>query len=547
MRYIMLLLSLCTCLALGAGLAPVNPALVDYYATPEPLRSARYGDYIPEHNLDYAQPSDPAKSQPTLPAVYDLRQTRFLSPIRNQGYTSACWCFSACAAVESNWRQRGFGEYDLSENNIYYGHGYVGLHTGGNRYMSTTYFMRGAGPVLESQDPFQFDIGEYHSGITPIAYVTEAVWLPQNVDVNEIKQCIMDYGALDVAMNFSDAYFNTTDNTYYFPGYAGADINHLVNLVGWDDGISTAGGRGAWIVRNCWGTDWGDEGYFYVSYRDYLINRFPAYWNKSETYDSQRKILQYDEVGYIGDWGLGSDTAYSLIKYTIPAGSRLDMLGSYTTSSPTIMHYQLFSNFDGIHLSGLLAETEPDTLKYHGFYTTTLAEPLFFPQETRIYVQQKFHSPNYMYPLAVEYYWQGSATPPIAADVAWLSSNGTDGNWQAVGAGTSSPIDLCTKLYITTSSHSDDMVQAPADIQLFPNPVKAGMPINIKLPQAELTSVEIYNLRGQLVTRYNSGTKAEQHTLQAMDRTGNRLASGIYLCRISNKAGCSTHKLCVLN
>ncbi len=538
------------CVALGAlphsGLAPVNPDLVDYYATPELMRTSRFGCYIPEHNVDLGVAAVGAKAKRVLPAVYDLRQTRFLSPIRNQGYTSACWCFSACAAVESNWRQRGFGEYDLSENNIYYGHGYVGLHTGGNRYMSTTYFMRGAGPVLESQDPFQFDVGQYHSGINPVAYITEAVWLPQNVDVEDIKQCIMDYGALDVAMNFSDNYFDSANNSYYFPGYAGADINHLVNLVGWDDDYSTAGGRGAWIVRNCWGTEWGEDGYFYVSYHDYLINRFPAYWNKAEGYDSHRKILQYDEVGYIGDWGLGSNTAYAMIKYSIPAGSMLDMLGSYTTSSPSTLSYAIYSSFDGANPGGLLWSAAADTMQYHGFYTKELPEPMFFPQNTDIYVQTKLHSPNYNYPLAVEYYWQGSATPPIASGVGWLSDTGAPGSWQAVGNGTSSPIDFCTKLYITTGSANDDMLQSVAQIQLSPNPVKAGMPFTIKLPTIGAAKIDLYNIKGQHVSSYVSTNKAEHHSIWASDKHGNSLASGIYFCRISTQAGSNTVKLCVI-
>jgi hypothetical protein len=56
-----------------------------------------------------------------------------------------------------------------------------------------------------------------------------------------------------------------------FSAYAGGcyedvctEINHGVTLVGWDD--TMCGGEGAWIVKNSWGPDWGDDGYIYMKY-----------------------------------------------------------------------------------------------------------------------------------------------------------------------------------------------------------------------------------------------------------------------------------------
>lgn len=555
MRFMLVIIVLAASISLSANakagrLAPLNPAYEEYLATPALQRAAIYGCYIPEHNVVTIDYRDMPGINRILPEVYDLRQMNALTPIRDQGYTSACWCFSSIGALESQMMITGMGEYDLSENNMYYGHGYIGLHTGGNRYMSSTYLMRGAGPVPESLDPFQFDQGQYHPDITPVAYVPGAVWMPQGLSTEVIKQTIIDYGALDAAMNFSDGFFDNSNNSYYYPGYAGASINHLVNIVGWDDNYSTAGGRGAWIVRNCWGTEWGEAGYFYVSYNDYFIARFPAYWPKIEPYNSQTRILQYDDVGYIGDWGFGSNTAHAMIKYDIPAGYMLNRIGSYTTFQPSSVSYGIYSSFDGVSPSGLLTQTSSDTHPYYGFYVKELSNPLYFPTATSVYVLARFVTPGYGYPLAVEYAQAGTASPNISSRVAWISQYGTDGTWTAVGANTNSPIDLCTKLYISPASAVTDELQAPQLFSTFPNPAKERLTISLNLKSSSPVEISIYNQKGQLV--YNKAYSSIASGTQLLDipvsdSLGKRLGNGIYLCRISSAEGKQTKKITILH
>jgi C1A family cysteine protease len=555
MRLPLTVLLLCLSFVLSASIstasiAPASAEYLEYLSTPEMLRAQRYGSYIPERNVDIADPAIFLPSTRIFPPVYDLRLMQGLTPIRDQGWTSACWCFSCCAALESRALLSGFGTYDLSENNIYYGHGYVGEHIGGNRIMSTTYLMRGVGPVLESQDPFQFDIGQYHAGLAPAAFVPEAVWLPQGLDISLVKEAIVDYGALDVAINFTDSYFNSVNNSYYYPGYAGADTNHLVNIVGWNDNYPTAGGVGAWIVRNCWSTSWGESGYFYVSYRDYFITRYPAYWPEIRSYNSQQQILQYDDVGYIGDWGFGNDTACSLIKYDIPAGYKLDRIGSYSTSSPSNVDYRVYDGFDGISATGLLAQTDLEIHPYHGFYMTDLAEPLYFEEATAVYVLARFVSLNYGYPLAVEYNLSWAATPPISSNVAWVSPNGEAGTWVQVGANTNTPIDFCTKLYITpSSSAAEDEVQTPVAFNISPNPARGEMTLFFQNKTAAQVEISLYNIKGQLVKQelYSNLSTGQQSISMTLTTThGSPLSSGVYLCRLKTGASNQTRLLTVI-
>lgn len=59
-------------------------------------------------------------------------------------------------------------------------------------------------------------------------------------------------------MNYSKGILNNSK-------CAGA-IDHAVAIVGW--GRTTDTGVDYWIVRNQWGTGWGDQGYIYMATQD---------------------------------------------------------------------------------------------------------------------------------------------------------------------------------------------------------------------------------------------------------------------------------------
>jgi hypothetical protein len=70
-----------------------------------------------------------------------------------------------------------------------------------------------------------------------------------------MKQAIMQYGPISVAVHANSAM--QAYNGGIFNGCANGEINHGVVLVGWDDDQGT---DGVWIMRNSWGTGWGEDG-----------------------------------------------------------------------------------------------------------------------------------------------------------------------------------------------------------------------------------------------------------------------------------------------
>lgn len=262
--------------------SPVNPDFIKYL---EESKSGRFNfqtksgfglGQIPsplKKNFDAFLSSHNPKAAIT-DAKYDLRTagaggSSLLTSVKNQGGCGSCWTFATMGSIECRWKILGFGDNNLSEDNLNNCHGFLFASCeGGNLDMSTSYLSRKSGPMSETDDPYTATPNACPTGLTEQAYIPDVRYVPN--DMNSIKQALIDYGALYTNLYYDDLYFNDGDNTYYYDDVS--STNHAVLLVGWDNNKLTAGGTGAWIIKNSWGTGWGENGFFYVSYNQYFVN-----------------------------------------------------------------------------------------------------------------------------------------------------------------------------------------------------------------------------------------------------------------------------------
>ena len=87
--------------------------------------------------------------------------------------------------------------------------------------------------------------------------------------VEKLKSALIKYGPL-AAPVWADHCFSVY-KTGVFNGRNSRSINHVVMLVGWDDA------KGAWLIKNSWGKNWGDEGFAWVKYNSNNIGLFAAW------------------------------------------------------------------------------------------------------------------------------------------------------------------------------------------------------------------------------------------------------------------------------
>ena len=85
----------------------------------------------------------------------------------------------------------------------------------------------------------------------------------------EIKRDLISYGPLISSLKFDNCIWLYKDGI--FNEQQKGDTGHTVLIIGWDDK------KGAWLIKNTWGTDWGENGYGWIKYGSNNIGQFAAW------------------------------------------------------------------------------------------------------------------------------------------------------------------------------------------------------------------------------------------------------------------------------
>lgn len=399
---------------------------------------ARTGFVPIAFDLSHLVPKMPPGSMPLPPVRFDWRELGKISPVKNQSSCGSCYSFASLGNFEARLLIDGEPLSNLSENNVkecewWEANGYAGSCNGGN-YERVAHYLSTNGTVLETCDPYvASDVT--CKGTCPYA-MTLLGWSAVSGDVipspSIIKGYLQNHGPLYTSLyaGNGDAW-NTEFNAYdgsYTMRYTGSEAtNHAVLIVGWDDTLSHAGGQGAWIVKNSWGTSWGgtcgygtEGGYFTIAYGSGSIGKFTSYMSEWQPYDPDEQLLYHDEAGFFGTaMGYGGTTGWSMCKYVPGDNIEIKRVEFWTTDATSDVDVYIYDDFNGSSLSNLLASELNRGYDEYGYHSVELTTPLSVSAGNAIYAVVKMTNFTYTYPIAIDSY--GTPTP----NSCYISSSGS--------------------------------------------------------------------------------------------------------------------------
>ena len=386
-----------------------DDTIYNAYETPEYPRTAFIADDRPVDRIYDVADDNNIVQAAALESAYIPSGifTDSYPSIRNQSPYGTCWGFAPTSLAELSVLNNDGTLLDLSElHSIYFAYHYTSadgkdgvkyLPTAGYNYLSMggdpsfiyhTY-ANWVGAADEKTAPYSEAAATLESGLSNDIAMNDSAHLRNFYIVNKadrkyIKQLIKEYGGVGMSYYDDNQYYDYSTNSYY--STVSDNTNHAISVVGWDDDkVTNSSNKGAWLVRNSWGSDeYSHFGYFWMSYDEPSIyDRVYAIDCVSDTGSSDDDFYdhnyQYDLSAYSQYGWIGTGTSSTIANIFTATGTQLLKAVGVETQNPNINYtvniYTDIANSSNPE-SGTLVRTQTGSFTYQGFHTIKMDNPL---------------------------------------------------------------------------------------------------------------------------------------------------------------------------